>query len=125
MHVQVPRRRRARVLARAAAGALVALACAAALGACGSSNASSSTTTRPGKPDLNIARVERSIEQSILTERKLASTVTCPQYVTQEPGVTFECVATTASTKKKGILIRTPFVVTVETKAGFVSYTGK
>ncbi len=127
MHSQVPvrRQRHAPVLARTGAGALAALACAALLGACGSSNSSSSSTTRPGKPNLNIARVERSIEQSIRTERKLASTVTCPQFVTQEPGVTFECVATTASPKKKGTLVKTPFVVTVENKSGFVSYTGK
>lgn len=109
---------------RSGAGALAALACAALLAACGSSSKSTSTT-KAGKPDLDIARVERSIEQSIRSERHLASSVTCPQYVTQEVGVTFECVATTASAKKPGTLIKTPFVVTVQNKAGYVTYTGK
>jgi hypothetical protein len=118
--VSVPRARRGAGLA------LAALACAALMSACGSSTPSTSST--PGsatKIDLNTTRVEHSIEQSILSERHLASTVVCPSAVPQEAGRTFECVASTPSAKKPGTLIKTPFVVTIQNKSGYVTYAGK
>jgi hypothetical protein len=123
--VSVPRVR------RAAALALAALACAVLMSACGSSASSSSgssTSSASGsttKIDLNTTRVAHSIEQSILAERHLASTVVCPSGVPQEAGRTFECVASTASAKKPGTLVKTPFVVTIQNKNGYVTYAGK
>jgi hypothetical protein len=38
--------------------------------------------------------VERSIEASILAQRHLAATVSCPVNVVQKAGVVFDCVAT-------------------------------
>jgi hypothetical protein len=43
---------------------------------------------------LNTVRVERSIEASILSQRHLASTVSCPVNIVQKAGVVFDCVAT-------------------------------
>jgi hypothetical protein len=117
--VSVPRVRRAAGLA------LAALACAAVMSACGSSGSSGSTPSSTTKIDLNTTRVEHSIEQSILAERHLASTVVCPSAVPQEAGRTFECVASTPSAKKPGTLIKTPFVVTIQNKNGYVTYAGK
>lgn len=96
------------------------------MNACGSS--ASSTSSTPGsatKIDLNTTRVEHSIEQSILAERHLASTVVCPSAVPQEAGRTFECIASTPSAKKPGTLIKTPFVVTIQNSKGYVTYAGK
>jgi Domain of unknown function (DUF4333) len=98
----------------------MALAGAALLGACGSSSSSSTTKTR-----LNTARVATSIEQSILAQRHLHAKVVCPAVVPQEQGRTFECVATTKSTKPPFTVSKTPFVVTIKTDKGFVTYVGK
>jgi len=43
---------------------------------------------------LNTVRVERSIEASILAQRHLDSTVSCPVNIIQRAGVVFDCVAT-------------------------------
>jgi len=43
---------------------------------------------------LNTVKVERSIEASILSQRHLASTVSCPVNIVQKAGVVFDCVAT-------------------------------
>lgn len=43
---------------------------------------------------LNTIRVERSIESSILAQRHLSSTVSCPVNIVQKAGVVFNCVAT-------------------------------
>lgn len=43
---------------------------------------------------LNTDKVERSIEASILSQRRLASTVRCPVNIVQKSGVVFRCVAT-------------------------------
>jgi hypothetical protein len=107
---------------RGAAVACVALACAGLLSACGSSG---STTSTQAKIDLNIAHVERSIEQSIFSQRHLKATVVCPAKVAQEAGKTFECVATTAAIKAPHGPVKTPFVVTVQNSKGYVTYVGK
>src|SRR5437763_17218289 len=87
----------ARLRASNAGGILVALGCAALIGACGTSK---SSTKSQGKTNLDTARVAHSIEQSILAQRHLLSTVVCPTGVPQEQGRTFECVATTRTTTK-------------------------
>jgi hypothetical protein len=43
---------------------------------------------------LNTIRVERSVEASILAQRHLSSTVSCPVNIVQKAGVVFNCVAT-------------------------------
>jgi hypothetical protein len=43
---------------------------------------------------LNTERVERSIEGSILAQRHLGSTVSCPVNIVQKAGVVFDCQAT-------------------------------
>jgi hypothetical protein len=127
MPVEPSRPRNVRVArVRRGAGVASALACAALISACGSSSPSTgSASGKAATPDLNTTRVEHSIEQSILSERHLASTVVCPATVAQEVGKTFECVATTASAKKPSTLIKTPFIVTIRSKAGYVTYAGK
>jgi hypothetical protein len=43
---------------------------------------------------LNTDRVARSIQASILSQRHLDSTVSCPHNIIQKAGVVFECDAT-------------------------------
>ena len=107
---------------RGAGASVTALACVALLSACGSSSSSSTSTT---KTNLNTARVALSIEQSILTERHLHSKVVCPAAVPQEQGKTFECIATTQTTKPPVKSVTTPFVVTIQNSKGYVTYVGK
>src|SRR6476661_5704427 len=106
------------VLRRPILIAVAAVSGALVLSACGSSSKTSSS----GKTNLDTARVARSIEQSILSQRHLRAKVVCPTAVPQEKGRTFECIATTETIKapvKKG---KTPFVVTVQNANGYVTY---
>jgi hypothetical protein len=109
-------------LRRGAIVAIAALACAGLASACGSSTSTSSTST---PANLNVVRVQRSIEESILKQRHLHATVTCPSVVPQEQGKVFECIAVTHSTAKPSVEGRTPFVVTIQNKSGYVTYVGK
>jgi hypothetical protein len=113
-----PARARRRRVSVAAASAL---AVAVAISACGSSSSKTSTA----KANVNTAQVARSIEQSILAERHLPSTVVCPATVVAEKGQTFECIATTRSVKKPFKPVKTPFVVTIQNNRGGVTYVGK
>jgi len=99
--------------------ALALAACAALLGACGSSGHATKTTKY-----LDVAKVERAIEQSIMSQRHLKATVRCPTKVLQKPGK-FACIATTRSVKKPHRKIKTPFVVTVHNAQGYVTYIGR
>jgi hypothetical protein len=111
--------------ARRGALALIALACAAlVIGACGSSSTSTSTTGG-ANGTVDTARVAASIEQSILKERKLASKVTCPASMPAEKGKTFECVAITHSVAPPHNEVKTPFLVTIQSNRGYVTYEGK
>ncbi len=103
---------------RGVATTAVVAACGA-LVACGSGGSSSTK-----KIYLDIPRVERSIEASILSQRHLRSTVVCPSRVLQKPG-TFACTATTYAAKKPHRKIETPFVVTIHNSKGYVTYIGK
>jgi Domain of unknown function (DUF4333) len=105
-----------------AASIAAALASVALISACGSSK---STATSPAKTNVDTARVARSIEQSITTQRHLRSTVVCPTAVPQEKGRTFKCFATTRTIKKPVKVGRTTFVVTIQNKNGYVTYVGK
>jgi hypothetical protein len=109
---------------RGATASVTALACVALISACGSSSTSSTSTTA-AKTNLNTARVAVSIEQSILNERHLHSKVVCPTAVPQETGKTFECIATTTTTKPPIKTITTPFIVTIQNGKGYVTYVGK
>jgi hypothetical protein len=111
-------------IGRGATVAVTALAVAALMGACGSSN-SSSTSSPPSKTNLNTARVAASIKQSILTQRHLKATVVCPAAVVQEKGRTFECIATTPGVKRPFAPVTTPFIVTIQSDKGYVTYAGK
>ena len=125
MHIQPPTPIRVRVMRvrRGATTAVTALACVALVSACGSSSTSSTSTVT--KTNLNTARVAVSIEQSILNERHLHSKVVCPTAVPQETGKTFECIATTTTTKPPIKTLTTPFVVTIQNSKGYVTYVGK
>ena len=82
-----------------------------ALAACGSSN---------NKPTviLNTEKVERAIEQSILSKRHLKSQVSCPSGVHQQKGLVFKCTAML----KRGA---TTFDVTEVDGNGNVTYIGR
>jgi uncharacterized protein DUF4333 len=67
---------------------------------------------------LDIAAVERAIRQSILSQRRLRSTVTCPAEVIQQAGIVFTCTATVSDK-------RYPFTVTEVDGNGHVRYIGR
>jgi len=67
---------------------------------------------------LNIAAVERAIRRSILSQRHLRSTMTCPAAVIQQAGVRFTCTATVNGR-------RYPFEVTEIDGNGHVRYLGR
>jgi len=86
------------------------------LAGCGGSSSSPATTAAaPGT--LDTARVARAIEASILGQRHLAATVTCPVVVRQARGANFVCQART----KHGTT--TPFAVVQTDDAGHVTYS--
>jgi hypothetical protein len=91
-----------------------ALACALLLGACGSSK--NSNTSR-GEQVLSTAQTKAAIENSILTQRHIHATVTCPTEVVKEKGVTFQCIATTSNG------VKTTFHVIEVNKYGRVEYS--
>jgi hypothetical protein len=123
MPINLPTPRRAGPIRLQRAGvAAAALGCAVLLGACGSSKTSTTSSSTPAA-NLDTARVARSIQSSILAQRHLSAKVICPAVVPQQPGKTFECIATTRSGKHPAI--KTPFIVTVQSSKGYVTYVGK
>ena len=64
---------------------------------------------------LNTERVERSIEASILAQRHLTATVSCPVNIVQKAGVVFNCQATVRGRQF-------PVVVTQTDGNGHVTY---
>jgi uncharacterized lipoprotein YajG len=98
---------------RAATLTALALVC---LAGCGGTTRTVNVTTPA--TILDTERVERAIEASILQQRHVSATVTCPSGVVQRQGVTFVCIATT----QKGT---TPFDVTQTDSAGHVSYRAR
>lgn len=70
---------------------------------------------------LNIVRVKKAIETSIVKQRKVRAKVTCPAQVLQAAGLRFTCLATTHGGRK----VRAgsyPFRVTETDGAGHVAY---
>lgn len=67
---------------------------------------------------LNIAKVQSAITASILTQRHLRATVTCPPQVIQQEGVKFSCTAIVNGKQY-------PFSVTEVNGSGQVRYLGE
>ncbi len=78
---------------RLALPAATLLTCAVALSACGSSKSTSGE-------QLSTAQAKAAIEESILKERHIHATVTCPAEVVKAKGTTFQCLAVTSSGAK-------------------------
>ncbi|MGD0455652.1 MAG: DUF4333 domain-containing protein [Solirubrobacteraceae bacterium] len=68
---------------------------------------------------LNIARVQRAIEASVLSQRRLHATASCPAEVLQQAGLVFRCTAVIAGGTR-----RYPFSVSEVDSAGHVRYLG-
>jgi hypothetical protein len=69
---------------------------------------------------LNVAKVEHAIATSILRERHLVATVTCPAEVLQRSGIAFTCTAVISGRSR-----RYPFSVTEVDEQGHVQYVGR
>jgi hypothetical protein len=104
---------------RGSIAVIATLSAAVLLSACGSSGSSESTAQGSlPKRILNTQRVERSIEQSVFSQRHLHAKVSCPKVVPQEKGQNFTCTATVGKTK-------TSFPVTQKNDSGYVTYRGQ
>ena len=68
---------------------------------------------------LDVAKVQRAIETSVLSERGLHATASCPAEVRQEAGLSFRCSAAV-----KGSAQSYPFMVSQLDGAGHVRYVG-
>jgi hypothetical protein len=66
---------------------------------------------------INVAKVRRAIESSILSQRHLKAAVTCPAQVLQQAGISFRCTATVNGAQH-------PFAVSEDTSSGHVRYEG-
>lgn len=67
------------------------------LAGCGGSDSDVRTVTAPAVVILDTKRVEHAIEDSILKQRGVKADVDCPSGVHQAKGLSFDCVATTAT----------------------------
>ena len=85
------------------------------IGGCGGSGSGAKTVA---PIILDTKRVERAIEDSILTKRGITAQVDCPSGVHQGKGLTFLCVATTRAG-------RTTFVVHQRDDEGNVVYAAR
>lgn len=68
---------------------------------------------------LDIAKVEHAIEASVLHQRRVRATVSCPSEVLQQAGVAFRCTAAVDGGARSY-----PFVVTEVDDAGHLRYLG-
>lgn len=96
--------RRLKQLAMAAA-----LLGAPALAACGSSES---------PPVLDETKIERAIERSSQAQRGLTPTVTCPDDIAYEKGMTFNCIALVGD-------VETRFVITQTNATGQVRFEAR
>jgi hypothetical protein len=80
-----------------------------ALAACGSSES---------PPVLDETKIERAIERSSQAQRGLDPTVTCPENIAYEEGMTFKCIALVGG-------VKTRFVVTQTNAAGQVRFEAR
>lgn len=113
-----------RVCRRRLGGGAAALGTVLAVTACGQSNNSASDHTHGF---LDTTRVARAIQQSIESERHLASSVICPPRIPQEQGLAFTCVATTYKLSHQGrkslrLPLHTTFTVVQQNDRGNVYY---
>jgi hypothetical protein len=92
---------------------LAAILCGVLIAGCGGSDSPAEAPVI-----LDTKRVERAIEESILTKRGVTADVDCPSGVHQGKGLTFDCVATTKSGK-------TSFVVKQPDGNGNVQYAAR
>jgi hypothetical protein len=68
---------------------------------------------------LNIAKVQQAIEASILSQRRLRATASCPSEVLQQAGLVFRCIAAIDGGARSY-----PFIVNEIDNAGHVRYLG-
>lgn len=68
---------------------------------------------------LDVAKVQRAIETSVLSQRGVHATASCPAEVRQEQGLSFRCSASV-----RGSAGSYPFTVSQLDDAGHVSYVG-
>jgi hypothetical protein len=68
---------------------------------------------------LNVAKVQRAIDASVFSQRRLHASASCPREVLQRAGVVFWCTATV-----DGETTRYPFRVSELDNAGHVRYVG-
>ncbi len=114
-----------RAARRPAAALTAVLAAALLVSACGGSS-SSSTSAEESKGTgkaLDLARVEKSIETSVLSEKHMHATISCPSYVEQRKGNNFTCYAIgTVGTGNHKVAFKTPFEVVQQNDKGYVYY---
>jgi hypothetical protein len=99
----------------------MAFACAALLSACGSSNSS----TESAKAYVETGKVAKDIEHTIAAKQGLKARVLCPAPMTAVPGNTFECVASIEAAAAPHTVTKTPYIVTIQSSRGFVTYVSK
>jgi hypothetical protein len=87
------------------------------LAGCGSAAKPVVTVTAPSVI-LDTGAVERAIEQSILSQRHIRATASCPSGVLQRKGLTFPCLVTYPGG-------RTTFIVTQLDDKGNVHYAAQ
>jgi hypothetical protein len=63
------------------------------IGGCGSTS-KDSVTVSSSPVILDTGKVERAIEQSILTQRHIRAKASCPSGILQRKGLTFPCLVT-------------------------------
>jgi hypothetical protein len=68
---------------------------------------------------LDIAKVQHAIEASVLNQRRVRASVSCPPEVLQQAGITFRCTAAVDAGARSY-----PFVVTELDGAGHLRYLG-
>lgn len=68
---------------------------------------------------LDIAKVQHAIEASVLAQRRVRASVSCPAEVLQQAGIRFRCTAAVDAGARSY-----PFLVTEVDRAGHLSYLG-
>jgi hypothetical protein len=84
-----------------------------------STPAPAATASYSPSEDVDIAQVEATIQQTVLTDRHLHTKVSCPSVVPKEKGRTFTCTATTEAGRT------TIFRVTESNAFGAVTFVGE
>lgn len=77
------------------------------------------------KTNVDTLRTAESIEQTLLAKRGIRAKVVCPAVVPAVPGAKFECIANSLATQPPHAVTRTPFLVTIQSASGYVTFEGK